>query len=222
MRTSIAVLAGLSAVATASAGVTFESDIVASVDGSIQFSGALGYSVIDEPTNSVLSSGLNNRRNAVWEFDLQSIPEGATITGATLLLQPSSLISNLRPGAFVQFLVRAGDGVVTEDDHQNLAGPTTLSASEIFATGGSGTPIGTVLDIEFTDLSGLQTLVDDGEAWASVRAQTLNFVTFQTVSLDTADSAAVVPTLVVEYIPAPGALVALGLVSLVGTRRRQP
>ncbi len=221
MRTSIAVLAGLSAVATASAGMTFESDIVASVDGSIQFSGALGYSVIDESTNSVLSSGGNNVRNAVWEFDLQSIPEGATITGATLQLQTSSLISNLSSGALVHFHVRAGDGVVTEDDHQNLAGPTTLSATEIFATGGSGTPIGTVLDIAFTDLSGLQTLVDDGEAWASVRAQTFNFVTFQTVSLDTADSTAVVPTLVVEYIPAPGAIAVLGLAGLAGVRRRR-
>lgn len=192
--------------------------IPASVDGDIISQGTLGFTVDDVDDRVITSrSGGNSVRNGVYEFSLASLPSNATIQSATLKLMTIGLVSNTGPTADLSFYGYTGDGAVTDADHQlNLT--ATQVATETYNTGGSGVPIGTTLDIVLTDLTPLQDAV--GSAYFGIRSQTVNFVTFSVHSLETTNTAALVPTLEVMYIPEPSAAMLLTMGALTLIRRR--
>lgn len=192
--------------------------IPASVDGDVVYNGVLGFTVDDTDDRvSTSRSGGNSVRNGVYEFSLASLPSNATIQSATLKLMTIGLVSNTGPTADVGFYGYTGDGAVTDADHElNLAG--TQVAAETYDTGGAGVPIGTTLEIVLTDLTPLQDAV--GSAYFGIRSQTVNFVTFSVHSLETTNTAALVPTLEVMYVPEPSAAMLLGLGATALLRRR--
>ena len=209
--------------APAFAGMPVSTDLLASADGAVQFSGALGFEAItDGPSISTRRSGGNNVRHGVYEFDLSSIPAGATITGAPLRLTTAGLISNVgNADAVVEFFAWAGDGAVTEADHGDQPmSAGSLVADETYPSGGT-IPINTLLDIPFDSLAELQGAIDADAPFLSVRSETFNFVTFTVHSLETGNSAVLRPTLVVEYVPTPGAVALAGLFVCSGIRRRR-
>ncbi|MEM1422401.1 MAG: hypothetical protein AAGH64_00200 [Planctomycetota bacterium] len=220
-RTMIVAIAALSAPALA--GTSISADLLASADGAVQFSGVLGFEALtDGPSISTRRSGGNNVRHGVFEFDLSSIPAGATITGATLRLTTAGLISNTGGNpADIEFFAWAGDGAVTEGDHGDQPMPEgSLVADESYPSDGT-IPINTLLDIPFDSLAELQGALDADAPFLSVRSQTFNFATFNVHSLETDNSAVLRPTLVVEYVPSPGGVALAALVSCAGARRRR-
>lgn len=209
--------------AAALAGESLSVDLLASADGEVQFSGTLGFEAFDaNPSLRTARSGGNNVRHAIYEFDLSSIPAGATVTGATLRLTTFGLISNTQATANIDFFAWQGDGAITVEDHGDQAMPFgSLIAQEEYDAGAGGVPSNTLLDIPFDSLSVLQSAIDDNASFLSVRSETFNFATFQIHSLETTNSAVLRPTLVVEYVPTPGAAALLALGGLAATRRRR-
>lgn len=193
--------------------------IPASVDGDVVFQGALGFNVDDADSRvSTSRSGPNAVRNGIYEFALNSLPSDAVILSATLQLTTDGLISNTGPSADVNYFAFVGDGAITENDHElNTVG--TQVAADTYATGGSGVPIGTVLDVDFADLTPLQDAVTNGDSFLAIRSQTVNFVTFNVDSLENTEGD-LVPTLVVEFVPEPATAVLLALGALAIIRRR--
>ncbi|MEM8834499.1 MAG: hypothetical protein AAGD00_01640 [Planctomycetota bacterium] len=188
-------------------------------DGNIQFSGALGFeTVTDESTLRFSRSGNNNVRNAVLEFSLAMLPSDATITGAVFQFETAGLLSNVGGApAPVEAFVFAGDGSVTDDDHQNLT--EGLAAGSIELPTGSATPIGSFIELTL-DPSVIQSVVNDGASFLTLRLQTQNFATVSLRSLETDEPKGVLPTLLLAYIPAPGAFGLAGVALLTARRRR--
>ena len=174
-------------------------NIAASVDGAVQSSGVLGLSVFDEVINRTLRSGGSNIRHSIYEFDLSTIPTGSTLNSASLNLTTAALISNTGSVADVDFLAFTGDGTITTADFAESA---IQVASEAFTAGGAGPPSGTQLTVSFSNLSPLQSVIDDaGSNFAAVRTETVNFVTLQIHSLENTGSFDV-PTLNFDFTPA--------------------
>lgn len=195
--------------------------IPAAVDGAVQYSGVLGYSVFtDEPSNRTSMSGGNNVRDAIYEFDLSPLPDDAVITGAALLLTTSGLVSNTSSTATITFYGFVGDGAITQDDHGNLSADAQI-AEQTYAVGGSGPSVGSQLSIALDDIAVLQAALDDeGSDYFGVRSETVSFVTFSVHSLEHEESTNVAPQLAITYVPEPGGLWLLTLAALPLLRRR--
>lgn len=201
------------------AGAQMTTSLLAQVDGEVQYSGVLGYTVLEDNTTVRTSrSGGNNVRHSVYEFDFGSLPAGAIITSATLKLTTGGILSNTGTAADVFFYAFEGDGLITESDHGNIT-PGIEVAAQTYLTGSNGPSIGTLLQIPLNDLSALQSVADGGGSFLSIRSQTVNFVTFTIRSLETGVSGTVRPTLEVTYIPAPASLGLLVMAGLYARRR---
>lgn len=216
-RSVCAALAVMPLAQLASAGLIFDQQPVD--DGSIQFSGSLGYTTTtEEPDVRFARSGGNNVRDAVFEFSLATLPSDAIITGAVFQFQNAGTVSNTGGNpAPVEAFVFAGDGMVTDNDHQNLtagdaAGMTSLPI-------GSGTPVGSLIELTL-DASVIQSIVDADADFLTLRLQTQNFATVRVTSLENDADAAVAPALRLDFIPAPGSFALAGVAMLAARRRR--
>jgi hypothetical protein len=169
------------------------------VDGFVEFNGSLPNSPdLDASFTATRRDGVNNVRNAIYEFDLASIPDGSTIDAVRLYLTLSSPIVNSAGGnASITFVGYAGDGAVTAADHQNTTAGTTLTTQN-FAV---GTVAGTLLEIDLGAAG--SSLIESlllGDL-LTMRTQTVDGVTFNVASLEHATLASAL--LVVDYTPIP-------------------
>ena len=192
-------------------------------DGYVQSSGVLGLSTDDTGTFIGTSrSGGNNIRQAMYEFDLSGLPDGATIMGASFFLRTSSPISNTDPTVTVRLDAYIGDGAVTTGDFDALEGAGgNLVDSLVFA---QGTAAGLEVEFVFDDLTTLQAAYESVDQFVGLRTETHNFATFQVHSSENLVNAAFDPSLEITFVvPEPsafaliGGLLALGCVAL---RRR--
>lgn len=211
--------AALLCTAVASSAATV--DLTPTVDGHVDFNGGTAFAVFDTGNFTITHrDGINNVRNAVYEFDLASLPDGSTIDAVRLYLTLNSAIQNTAGGnASITFSGYAGDGAVTVADHQNTTAGTTLTSKEFVV----GTLAGTLLEIDLgaASLSLIENLLPSD--LLTVRTHTVDGVTFNIASLE--NGAGRAPALlVIEYtpVPLPGALGLFvpALVGLWASRRR--
>jgi len=195
--------AALLCTAVMSSAATLE--LTPAVDGYVEFNGGTAYGSTDSGNFTVTRrDGINNVRNAIYEFDLTGLPDGSTIDAVRLYLTLNSAIQNTAGGnANITFVGYAGDGAVTESDHQNTTAGTTLTSEEFVV----GTLAGTLLEIDLgaASLSLIESLLP-GEM-LTLRTQTVDGVTFNIASLENA--AGLFPALLaIDYtpVPLPGAL----------------
>ena len=168
----------------------------AAVDGDVHWVG--NYSVDTEsPALTIQRSSGNNVRNAVMEFDVSSLPVGATIGAARLRVTTAGLVSNIGGLAPLHLHGFIGDGAVTEGDHEREEPGVWIQTLDVPT--GSATPSGTVLVFEFDDLGWLQDMVNDGATYIALRIQTEDFATVTIHSLETEDPSATPPTLEIEF-----------------------
>ena len=120
LRTCVpAALIAASSLAGSVASASITTDLMPTVDGAVQSSGVLGISIQDNESNRTSRSGGNNVRNAVYEFDLSSLPADAIITGASFNVTTRLIVSNVGNNPRdITFVTYAGDGVITEADYQ--------------------------------------------------------------------------------------------------------
>lgn len=192
-----------------------------SADGDVQFSGVLGYFVDTINTRvTTLRSGGNNVRNAVYEFDLSVIPDDATITAVHLRLTSDAQVSNTSTSATIRVAGFAGDGVVTQDDHETLIGGDLLVIAGIGA-GAASAAAGSLFDFSLgpngVDL--LQSLLASNAL--TLRTSTDNFATFSVASLEHATRSAVALEIEFTPVPLPGAWLLFGAATLGLTKRRR-
>lgn len=217
LRTCVpAALIAASSLAGSVASASITTDLMPTVDGAVQSSGVLGISIQDNESNRTSRSGGNNVRNAVYEFDLSSLPADAIITGASFNVTTRLIVSNVSNNPRdITFVTYAGDGVITEADYQgNTAGNIARVESGLV-----GAPNGTDLSIALDGIADLQAAVD-GSGLLTLRSQTVNFVTFSVHSLETTFTGVTLPTLSITYIPAP-ATAALLLAGVMPAARRR-
>ena len=173
---------------------TFE--IVAIADATVESNGVNGQEILhDEESIRTSMSGGSNICDGLYEFDLSILPAGATITSATLNLRTSNLITNTNSESEVEFFVLTGNGVLEIADQGAAA---TSVATEIFAT---GTPADTDLEVDFTSVAVLNSVISDGNSddYLTVRTETENFVLFLVHSLESTDTAAVPASLTITF-----------------------
>lgn len=194
--------------------------IPATVDGYVQFSGALGFSTSatgnDEIFIDTTMSGGSNVRHGIYEFDLSDVPDGATITAATFQLTTARFISNTGGNpAPISIYGYTGDGVVATTDY-DAAAPTIAFQSLPLSTA-----TGTTINFAFTDLSQVNAANDSAGDVFGVGSKTVSFVSFRIASLENESFAP--PTLLLTYVPEAGTvgLMLLGMAGLLGRRSRR-
>ena len=193
------VIARLAGCLVASFCISLQADtieLVAIADATVESNGANGQEIVHDAERIRTSmSGGSNIRDGLYEFDLSILPSGATIESATLLLRNSDIISNTNNESPVEFYVFTGDGTLEIADQSASA---TNVANEIFVT---GTAAHTDLEIEFDDVSVLNSVINDGnlDDFLTVRSETENFVNFLIHSLESTNSQAAPATLVINF-----------------------
>jgi len=195
--------------------------VVATEDGAIQSSGALGLSldVTDEQIRTI-RSGPNNIRHGVYEFDLSVLPAGVLVTAAQLQLEAGGIVSNTSSTSPVRFVSFVGDGAVTLSDFDT---PGDEQAQPSFASGASGVKAGDLLAINLLLPEAIQTMAPSG-GFLTIRSETFDFVNFRVRSLESSAVGAMRPTLLVTYsVPEPkAAWLFVGGWALVIRRRSVP
>lgn len=164
----------------------------------------------------------------ILEFDFSTLPDAAILTGATLHLTTSTIITNVgNAPATVYVYGFNGDGVVANGD-QN-ASAATLS-TDVYPTGTvsvGGYPGNTPLALTFDNVDPLYGAVS-GNGFFTLRVLVPSYVTFPVYSSETANPA-YRPYLSIDYslssngtIPEPNvlALTAFGLMALAAAKLR--
>jgi len=152
-----------------------------------------------ESAITMVRSGGNNVSRGLFEFDLSGIPAGGTITAATLLLTTSSLISNTSSPAPMYYYSYTGNGLVELADYSIAA---IQVAAGSYATGSSGVPVNTQLQVVFASLAPLVTAQAQPSPYFGVRTEVPNFVTLG-VHSEEAINSAYRPVLRLSVIPIP-------------------
>ncbi len=171
-------------------------EIVATADARVMSAGINGQTFYgDEATITTSMSGGSNISDGLYEFDLSGVPDGATITAATLHLRTAAIVTNTQTEAPVEFFGFTGDGELELSDQAFSA---TTVALEILET-----PIAanTDLGIDMTNLVPLNTVLSDAskDDFFTVRSETENFVLLRVDSLESIDADAVPATLEVTF-----------------------
>lgn len=170
------------------------------------------------------SSGGILRSIGLYEFDLSALPTGAVITSASLLLHTQGVVSQVPgiPTAPVTFHGFTGDGVLQTSDEAELA--LTIASGDF-----KNVLSGTHLVIQLFDLAPVNAVLSDADTtdFFTIQSRTVDFVTFQVDSLETASVGAAPARLELSFItvPEPGSLGFWGWVMVsgfaAGVRRRK-
>jgi len=228
MKSNITVGQGLAVLGLVCAGFTgsaraatiVQFDTIA--DGRVQSSGVLGQTLLTGEQNIHTGrSGGSNISDGLFEFDLSSLPAGATVTGAVLQFRTDSLISNTSSTASVSFLGFTGNGVLEVTDESAAA--TQINLTD-FAAGVGGVANNTNLALTLSDLAPINAVLNDADTndFFTVRSETVNFVTFNVDSLESTDVGALPASLLITYVPEPATAGLFALIpALLGRRRRR-
>ena len=192
MRNSVltgAICAFFCAGAAHAASVTFDP----TADGDVQVFGGDDVDSIDDVLSVTQSGGL--ARNAIFEFDLSSIADDATIDAVTFSFTITRFVSNTggNPAA-VELFAYSGDGVVDIDD---FGASATQVVDSTAAGGGSA---GDTFDFSFGTVAPVQDALAGDEL--TVRFETNSFASIALAALENTSFDAA--TLTVDYTPAPG------------------
>ena len=190
-------------------------DIVATVDGDVQFFG--GLSVGNGTTvNTTRSGGLERR--GLFEFDLSTIADGSTIQSATFLGNHTT-VTNTSSMAVVTYFGYTGNGLIDLDGSDFSNGIAQVAQQDFVAPNLADTEFSVVFD----DVSALQNALDNASSdFFGLRSETHSFVTFAVHSLETGTAGVTLPTLRIEFtsIPEPtGFWMVLTALGFIGGRR---
>ena len=172
-------------------------------DGDVQVFGGDSVQTGSEVISITQSGGLI--RNGIYEYDLTSIADNATITKVTFEVTLNRFISNTADETAVDLFLYGGDGNVTIADFD-------AAAVQVFdgttPTGGSKFD---VRSFEFSETASLQDLL--GGDLATLRFETDSFASIALLSIEEMEEGDRTPRLIVAFdvpttaeLPLPGAL----------------
>lgn len=195
------------------------SNLTPTADNDIQLFGGTNIDTTDTIIAFTQSGGLV--RNAIFEFDLSSIPDTATINSASLDMTLTRFVSNLGPTAEIDIFGFAGDGAILEADFSTAG--TQLFDGTTASGGVAGDVRSFALDpasfFESILATDLLTIRIETDSFASINIASLENQTFDPLTLNidfTADDTPV-PAPAMAPLFAGG----LGLLGLAGWRRRR-
>ena len=192
---------GLTLLFLATSASATEFNLPAFADGSIYDAGALGLSTdTTSSTVTVSRSGNSNIRHGVFLFDLTNIPENFNVQSLDFETTLSLGISNTSDSALVEFHgFNANDTITISDYDSPPSNVGSRMAAVEFETSNTGVNLeDSPLQISF-DTTPIQSAIDRGDEVFMVRAETVNFVTFQVHSLENQEAMGV-PTLVLNAV----------------------
>ena len=164
-------------------------------DGQVADNGALGLSVNTTDT-LVLTRSSGRDTRGIFEFDLSTIPDSATIISVDFVVTLGASISNTASSALLEFHSVTGDGSITIADFNS---PGILQRTENFVLPVSN---GTSIALPMSNLAPFQAVVGTNNE-VGIRADTVNFVTFLVHSSEASVAPELIPNLVVTYVPEP-------------------
>ena len=205
-------LASLAAPEIASADVV--TDFVPTADG---FTRIFGGDFVDTTgTRLTVSQSGGNANSIIFEFDLGSIAAGSTLDSAELRLVHDGNISNvIGPSVPIEAFVYAGDGNIDIADF-SATGLNSGNFSVPIAT----TSDGDLVTFDFTDLTGIQSVID-GADLLTIRLESNNFGVIDFASSENANFDGPVLRLETSAVPEPSGIGAAFLLCALLLRRQR-
>ena len=205
-------LASLAAPEFATADVV--TDFAPTADG---FTRTFGGDLVDTTgTRLTVSQSGNNANNIVFEFDLSSIAAGSTLDSAELrLVHDGNIMNVIGPSVPIEAYVYAGDGNVDIADFS----ATGLNAGN-FSVPIATTSDGDLVTFNFTDLTGIQSVID-GADLLSIRLESNNFGVIEFASSENTNFDGPILRLETSAVPEPSGIGAAFLLCGLLLRRRR-
>ena len=171
-------------------------DIAAIADGDIQ--GTNGFATVDTTDDLIRTSKSGGSESrAVFEFDLGSIPNHATIVAATFFGTFDSL-SNSKNTANLTFAGFTGDGLIELSD-------ATAAGTDIGFETFDTTTTDTDFVVSILNPGPIQSVLDDADAndFFTLRSSTENLVTWNVFGLESTKAGVRQPSLKLTFLVLP-------------------